>query len=69
MMIISFFELFKNPLWNYLVYQEIISFRKPKNFVCIKSKIKKKKEILIDKNIVKNIDLFKTGVNKFFYIY
>jgi hypothetical protein len=60
-----FFNLLKKPLWNYLVYQEIINFRKPKNFVCIKNKIKKKK-ILIDKYTLRNRDLFKMGINKFF---
>jgi hypothetical protein len=60
-----FFELFKIPLWNYLVYQEIINFRKPNNFVSIKNRIKKK-EIIIDNKEVRNNNFLKMNINKFF---
>ncbi len=62
-----FFELFKTPLWNYLIYQEIIDFRNLSNFQKIKNNIKKK-EIHIDNNKVEIIDIFKMSINKI-YLY
>ena len=62
-----FFELFKIPLWNYLIYHEIVDFRNLSNFQKIKDNIKKK-EIHIDNNKVEIIDIFKMSINKI-YLY